>query len=228
MVDQLYANVDVSAQLQKLPAESPVSGRADCGSRAGGDRPGRARSCSGAPASRRSSSTAASLAQSPGRQGARRRHDSASPTTNGDVVLDLHPLVVQLGDRFGFLGMSPPPVATGRRAASRSCSRTSSTRHRASRSSSRRSRTGSGSRRSLLGQQRCGSCAARRRKEVRAIAIGLIVAGVALLVIRPGRRLVPRRQPHELRLGRALRSARSGRSSGLGWPRRRGSWSSSA
>ena len=104
-------------------------------------------------------------------------------TTGGNVVLDLHPLVVQLGDRFGFLGNvseTLPPDA-GRITILRSDELDTA--------------------QSLTQALKIVAnwiwipallawaaalwlVPGRRRKEVRAISIGLIVAGVAILVIR--------------------------------------------
>ena len=104
-------------------------------------------------------------------------------TTGGNVVLDLHPLVVQLGDRFGFLGNvseTLPPDA-GRITILRSDELDTA--------------------QSLTQALKVVAnwiwipallawaaalwlVPGRRRKEVRAISIGLIVAGVAILVIR--------------------------------------------
>ena len=104
-------------------------------------------------------------------------------TANGNVVLDLRPLVVQLGDRFGFLGnldQSLPPDAA------------QITLLRADNLETAQSVT-----QGLkvvanwiwVPAILCWAIALwlvpnRRRREVRAIGIGLIVAGIALLVIR--------------------------------------------
>ena len=182
MVEQLYANVDVSAQLeQKLPSNlqalsAPIAGLSreliDRGARELLQRP-RVQSLF---------VDAASLAQS---QTVRVLEGDTTrlQTTGGNVVLDLHPLVVRLGDRFGFLGKVSgelPPDA-GRIVLLRSDELDTA--------------------QSLT--QLLKNVAnwiwvlallawaiaiwlvpGRRRKEVRAIAIGWIVAGVALLVIR--------------------------------------------
>ena len=104
-------------------------------------------------------------------------------TTGGNVVLDLRPLVVQLGDRFGFLGNvsdTLPPDA-GRITILRSDELDTA--------------------QSLTQALKVVAnwiwipallafaaalwlVPGRRRKEVRAISIGFVVAGVAILVIR--------------------------------------------
>ena len=182
MVDQLYANVDVSAQLQqKLPPNlqslaAPIAGLGqEVIDRAATELLGR-------PRVQTLFITAASLAQS---QVVKVLEGDTTrlSTTNGDVVLDLHPLVVQLGDRFGFLGdvSTQLPPDAGRITILQSDELDTA-----------QSVT------QLLKtvadwiwipvllplRLRSGSCPGRRRKEVRAIAIGLVVAGVALLVIR--------------------------------------------
>ena len=103
MVDQLYANVDVAAELQqKLPPDvKPLAGPI-----AGGLRELSVRA-------------ADSLLARPGvqtlwREANRRAHEALInvveghtdrlTTTNGDVVLDLRPLIEQLGDRVGLGG----------------------------------------------------------------------------------------------------------------------------
>ena len=104
-------------------------------------------------------------------------------TSNGNVVLDLRPLVVQLGDRFGFLGdldQQLPPTAA------------QMTILKADNLDTAQSVT-----QGLkvvanwiwIPAILCWAVALwlvpdRRRREVRAIGIGLIVAGIALLVIR--------------------------------------------
>ncbi len=101
MVDQLYANVDVAAELQqKLPPDvKPLAGPI-----AGGLR-------------ELSIRAADSLLARPGvqtlwREANRKAHEALINvveghsdrlvTTNGDVVLDLRPLIEQLGDRIGL------------------------------------------------------------------------------------------------------------------------------
>jgi hypothetical protein len=182
MVDQLYANVDVSAQLQqRLPDNlqalaAPLAGLArEAIYRA-------ARELLARPRVQGAFVDAASLAQSE----VVRVLEGGGPrleTTNGDVVLDLRPLVVQLGDRFGFLGNveeSLPPDA-GRVVILHSD----------------QLKTAQNLTQWLkavanwiwIGVLACWAVAlwlvpGRRRRELRAIAIGVIAAGVALLVIR--------------------------------------------
>ena len=120
-------------------------------------------------------------------------------TDNGQVVLDLRPLVVQLGDRFGFLGdvSSQLPPDAGRITVL----------------DSDELDTAQNVTQLLVNianwiwiptllvwAAALWLVPGRRRKEVRAIAIGWIVAGVLLLVIRNARRVVPRRQPHHSRI----------------------------
>ena len=182
MVEQLYANVDVSQQLEeKLPPNlqalaGPIAGL----SRELIDRA--ATELLQRPRVQSLFVDAASLSQSQVVK-VLEGETTRLQTTGGDVVLDLHPLVTRLGDRFGVLGNASqqlPPDA-GRIVLLRS---------------------------DELGTaqdvtQLLKSVAdwiwvpallawalalwlvpGRRRKEVRAIAIGWIVAGVALLVIR--------------------------------------------
>jgi plasmid stabilization system protein ParE len=182
MVDQLYANVDVSQQLQqRLPDNlqslaAPLAGLArEAIYRA-------ARELLARPRVQGLFVDAASLAQGQ----VVRVLEGGGPrleTTNGDVVLDLRPLVVQLGDRFGFLGNveeSLPPDA-GRVVILHSD----------------QLKTAQNLTQWLkavanwiwIGVLACWAVAlwlvpGRRRRELRAIAIGVIVAGVALLVIR--------------------------------------------
>jgi hypothetical protein len=182
MVEQLYANVDVSAQLEdKLPPNlqalaGPIAGL----SRELIDRA--ATELLQRPRVQSLFVDAASLAQS---QTVRVLEGDTSrlQTTNGNVVLDLHPLVVRLGDRFGVLGTASqqlPPDA-GRIVLLES-----------DQLDTAQSLT------QLLKNVAdwiwipallawavaLWLVAGRRRKELRAIAIGWIVAGVALLVIR--------------------------------------------
>ena len=179
MVEQLYANVDVSKQLEeKLPSNlqalaGPISGL----SRELIDRG--ATQLLQRPRVQDLFVTAASLSQS---QVVKVLEGDTSrlQTTGGDVVLDLRPLVVRLGDRFGVT-TSQLPADAGRVV--------------------------------LLHSDQLDTAQnltqvlkdvanwiwvpallawalaiwlvrGRRRKEVRAIAIGLIVGGVAILVIR--------------------------------------------
>ena len=182
MVDQLYANVDVSKQLeQKLPPNlqalaGPISGLSreliDRGATELLQRP-RVQSLF---------VTAASLSQSQVVD-VLEGNTSRLQTTGGDVVLDLHPLVARLGDRFGVLGnvsQQLPPDA-GRIVILHS----------------NQLDTAQNVTQLLKDVANWIWIPAllawalalwlvpgRRRKEVRAIAIGLIVAGIAILVIR--------------------------------------------
>ena len=180
MVDQLYANVDVSAQLeQKLPPNlqalsGPIAGL----SRELIDRA--ATELLQRPRVQSLFVSSASLAQS---QTVRVLEGDTSrlQTTGGNVVLDLHPLVVRLGDRFGVLGDVQLPPDAGRIVLLQS-----------DQLDTAQSLT------QFLKQVAnwiwipallawavaLWLVPGRRRKEVRAIAIGWIVAGVALLVIR--------------------------------------------
>ena len=182
MVDQLYANVDVAGALQQRlpdnlqPLAAPLAGLA----REAIDRG--AQELLARPRVQTLFVDASSLAQAQ----VKRVLEGDTPrfqTSNGNVVLDLRPLVVQLGDRFGFLGdldqQLPPNAAQI----------------------------------TLLKADNLGTAQnvtqglkvvanwiwipailawavalwlvpGRRRREVRAIGIGLIIAGIALLVIR--------------------------------------------
>ena len=103
MVETLYANVDVSAQLKdQLPKNlqglsGPIAGvardAADRGAREVLDRPARAA------ALRRRSRRPRNRSSSKVLENKTERLD----TTNGNVVLDIRPLVLQLGDRFQFV-----------------------------------------------------------------------------------------------------------------------------
>jgi hypothetical protein len=182
MVDQLYRNVDVSAQLQKkLPPNlqalaAPIAGLG----REAIDRA--ATELLDRPRVQTLFVTAASLSQS---QVVKVLEGDTTrlSTTGGDVVLDLRPLVVQLGDRFGFLGdvSTQLPPDAGRIVILRSDELdTAQNLTQVLKSVA-----------DWIWIPMILAWAAalwlvpgRRRKEVRAIAIGLIVAGVALLVIR--------------------------------------------
>jgi hypothetical protein len=182
MVDQLYANVDVSQQLeQKLPPNlqalaGPIAGL----SRELIDRA--AVELLQRPRVQTLFVTAASVSQA---QVVRVLEGDSSrlDTTGGDVVLDLHPLVVQLGDRFGVLGnvsQQLPPDA-GRIVVLHSDELDTA-------------QNVTQLLKSVADWIWVPALLAwalalwivpgRRRKEVRAIAIGLIVGGVAILVIR--------------------------------------------
>jgi hypothetical protein len=182
MVDQLYANVDVSGQLQqRLPNNvqalaAPIAGLArEALYRA-------ARELLQRPRVQNLFVDAASVAQ----EQVVRVLEGGGPrlqTENGNVVLDLRPLVIQLGDRFGFLGdlnqQIPPDAAQ-------------ITILRSDQLDAAQNVTqwlkvvadwiwiG------VLGAWALALwlVPGRRRRELRAIAVGLIVAGVALLVIR--------------------------------------------
>ena len=182
MVEQLYANVDVAARLQERlpenlqPLAAPLAGL----SREAIDRA--ARELLARPRVQTLFVNASSLAQA---QVVKVLEGDTTrlQTTGGNVVLDLHPLVVQLGDRFGFLGNvseTLPPDA-GRITILRSDELDTA--------------------QSLTQALKVVAnwiwipallawaaalwlVPGRRRKEVRAISIGLIVAGVAILVIR--------------------------------------------
>jgi hypothetical protein len=181
MVEQLYANVDVSAQLeQKLPPNlqalsAPIAGL----SRELIDRA--ATELLQRPRVQSLFVSAASLAQS---QTVRVLEGDTTrlQTTGGNVVLDLHPLVERLGDRFGFLPASRqlPPDA-GRIVLLESDELDTA-------------QTLTQLLKDVADWIWIPALLAwgvaiwlvpgRRRKEVRAIAIGWIVAGIALLVIR--------------------------------------------
>jgi len=182
MVDQLYANVDVSQQLeQKLPQNlqalaGPIAGL----SRELIDRG--ATELLQRPRVQTLFVTAASVSQ---KQVVRVLEGDTTrlETTGGDVVLDLHPLVVQLGDRFGVLGnlSQELPADAGRIVLLKSDELdTAQDMTQLLKSVA-----------SWIWIPALLAWAAalwlvpgRRRKEVRAIAIGLIAAGVAILVIR--------------------------------------------
>ena len=183
MVEQLYANVDVAARLEaRLPENlqslaAPIAGLSreaiDRAARELLERPQRPDPLrrvrvlvAGSRWSRCSRATRAAL-----------------ETEGGDVVLDLRPLVVRLGDRFGFLGNvdeTLPPDA-GRVTIMESDELDTA--------------------QNLTQALKVVAdwiwvfaflafalaiwlVRGRRRLEVRAIAIGLIVAGVAVLVLR--------------------------------------------
>lgn len=182
MVDQLYQNVDVAAQLeQKLPPNlqalaAPISGLA----REGLDRA--ATELLDRPRVQTLFVAAASLSQ---REVAKVLEGSTTrlSTSNGDVVLDLRPLVVQLGDRFGFLGnvSTQLPPDAGR------ITILESDQLDTAQSLTQFLKTVADwiwIPALLAWAAALWLVPGRRRKEVRAIAIGWIVAGVALLVIR--------------------------------------------
>jgi hypothetical protein len=182
MVEQLYANVDVSQQLQdKLPPNlqalaGPIAGLSrelvDRGATELLQRP-RVQSLF---------VNAASLSQAQVVK-VLEGETTRLQTTGGDVVLDLHPLVTRLGDRFGVLGNASqdlPPDA-GRIVLLRS------------------DELGTAQDVTqllksvadwiwvpmlLLWAVAVWLVRGRRRKEVRAIAVGIILGGVLVLVVR--------------------------------------------
>ena len=182
MVDQLYSNVDVAGVLE---ARLPDNLQALAAPLAGLGREAIDRGAQELLARPRVQSLfvdASSLAQAQ----VKRVLEGDTPrlqTTNGNVVLDLRPLVVQLGDRFGFLGnldqQLPPDAAQITILEANNLDTAQSV---------------------TQGLKvvanwiwipaiLCWAVAlwlvpGRRRKEVRAIGIGLIIAGIALLVIR--------------------------------------------
>jgi len=182
MVDQLYANVDVAGVLQQRlpdnlqPLASPLAGLA----REAIDRG--AQELLARPRVQNLFVDASSLAQAQ----VKRVLEGETPrlqTSNGNVVLDLRPLVVQLGDRFGFLGnldeQLPPTAAQITLLKADNL------------------QTAQNVTQGLkvvaswiwIPAILCWAVAlwlvpGRRRREVRAIGIGLIIAGIALLVIR--------------------------------------------
>jgi hypothetical protein len=182
MVEQLYANVDVAARLEeRLPENlqslaAPIAGI----SREAIDRA--ARELLERPRVQTLFVASASLAQA---QVVRVLEGETTrlSTEDGTVVLDLRPLVVQLGDRFGFLGnvdeTLPPDAAQVVILESDELDTAQDATQ-------------------LLKviadwvwipallafAGALWLVPGRRRKEMRAIGIGLIVAGVAVLVIR--------------------------------------------
>jgi hypothetical protein len=182
MVDQLYANVDVAGVLRERlpdnlqPLAAPLAGLG----REAIDRG--AQELLARPRVQSLFVDASSLAQ----EQVKRVLEDKTPrlqTTNGNVVLDLRPLVIQLGDRFGFLGdldqRLPPDAAQ-------------ITLLRASNLETAQNVTQGLNVVAnwiwvpaiLVWAIALWIVPGRRRKEVRAIGIGLIVAGIALLVIR--------------------------------------------
>jgi hypothetical protein len=182
MVDQLYSNVDVGAELRTRlpenlqPLAAPIAGLA----REGLDRA--AQELLARPRVQNLFVDATSVAQ---KQVARVLEGEAPnlETVNGNVVLDLRPMVVQLGDRFGFLGdldqKLPPDAAQVTVLKSDDLETAQNVTHALKAVAN------------WIWIPALGAWAlalwlvpGRRRKEVRAIGIGLIVAGIALLVIR--------------------------------------------
>lgn len=181
-VDQLYANVDVAARLEARlpenvkPLAAPIAGLAREGmERAAGQLLERPRVQS-------LFVGAASLAQAQVVRVLEGKTTRLS-TTGGNVVLDLRPVVVRLGDRFGFLGnleQTLPPDA-GRVTILRSDELDTA------QSLTQALKTVADwiwIPALLAWAAALWLVPGRRRKEVRAIAIGLVVAGVALLVVR--------------------------------------------
>lgn len=182
MVDALYANVDVSGRLQaRLPEElqplaAPLAGLA----REGLDRA--ARELLERPRVQALFVGAASLAQE---QVARVLEGESArlETVDGSVVLDLRPLVVTLGDRFGFLGDLDETLAPD----AAQVTILQSDELEAAQDATQLLKI-------VADWIWIFALAAwalalwlvpgRRRRELRAIGIGLIVAGVAVLVIR--------------------------------------------
>ncbi|HET8742087.1 MAG TPA: hypothetical protein VFM41_05645, partial [Gaiella sp.] len=182
MVDQLYANVDVSGRLEQRlpdnlqPLAAPIAGLA----RDALDRT--ARELLARPRAQAVFVDISSLAHDQ----VVRVLDGGGPrleTTNGAVILDLRPLVVRLGERFGFLGnleQTLPPNA-GRVTLLRSD----------------QLETAQNLTQTLkvvanwIWIPALGAWAlaiwlvpGRRRRELRAVGVGLIVAGVGILVLR--------------------------------------------
>ena len=181
MVDQLYANVDVAARLQERlpdnlqPLAAPLAGL----SREAIDRA--ARELLARPRVQNLFVNASSLAQAQVVK-VLEGETTRLETTGGNVVLDLHPLVVQLGDRFGFLGdVSELPPDAGRITILRSDQLDTA------QSLTQALKTVANwiwIPALLAWAAALWLVPGRRRKEVRAISIGLIVAGVAILIIR--------------------------------------------
>ena len=182
MVDALYANVDVPGRLQsRLPEDlqplaAPLAGLA----REGLDRA--ARELLERPRVQALFVGAASLAQE---QVARVLEGESArlETVDGSVVLDLRPLVVTLGDRFGFLGDLDETLAPD----AAQVTILQSDELEAAQDATQLLKI-------VADWIWIFALAAwalalwlvpgRRRRELRAIGIGLIVAGVAVLVIR--------------------------------------------
>jgi len=181
-VDQLYANVDVGARLEARlpenvkPLAAPIAGLAREGmERAAGQLLERPRVQS-------LFVTSASLAQAQVVKVLEGKTTRLS-TTGGNVVLDLRPVMVRLGDRFGFLGnleQTLPPDA-GRVTILRSDEL----------DTAQSATQGLKVVADWIWVPALLAWAAalwlvpgRRRKEVRAIGVGLIVAAIVLLVVR--------------------------------------------
>ena len=181
-VDQLYANVDVGARLEARlpenvkPLAAPIAGLA----REGIERA--ANQLLERPRVQSLFVGAASLAQAQ-LVNVLEGDTTRLSTTGGNVVLDLRPVMVRLGDRFGFLGdleQSLPPDA-GRVTILRSDQLDTA------QSVTQALKTVADwiwVPALLAWAVALWLVPRRRRKEVRAIAVGLIVAAVALLVVR--------------------------------------------
>ncbi len=180
MVEQLYANVDVAGRLETAAGEPAAARGAARGALARGHRPG-ARELLARPRVQTLFVDASSLAQA---QVVKVLEGDTTrlQTSGGNVVLDLRPLVVQLGDRFGFLGdlsETLPPDA-GRITILRSDELdTAQSLTQALKVVANWIWIPA----LLAWRRRSGSCPAGGA-EVRAISIGFVVAGVAMLVIR--------------------------------------------
>ena len=113
MVDAFYANVDVSAELKgRLPVEPAAARRPRSQVSRRASPTGRRRSSSRGPGCRTRSSRS---------RRCRRRSSSRCSTAtrrlwqrrDGNVVLDLRPLVLKLGDRFGFVSNLADKIPQG-------------------------------------------------------------------------------------------------------------------
>jgi hypothetical protein len=182
MVDELYSNVDVAARLEaRLPDNlqglaAPIAGL----SREAMDRA--ATELLARPRVQSLFVTSASIAQTQVVKVLEGDTTRVS-TEGGNVVLDLRPLVVQLGDRFGFLGNvseTLPPEAAQVTILESDELDTAQDVTQALKAVANWIWIPA----LLLFAIALWLVRGRRRKELRAIAIGFIVAGVALLVIR--------------------------------------------
>lgn len=181
-VDQLYGNVDVGARLEARlpenvkPLAAPIAGLA----REGIERA--ANQLLERPRVQSLFVNAASLAQAQVVRVLEGKTTRVS-TTGGDVVLDLRPVMVRLGDRFGFLGnleQTLPPEA-GRITILRSNQLdTAQSLTQALKSVADWIWVPA----LLAWAAALWLVPGRRRKEVRAIGVGVIVAAILLLVVR--------------------------------------------
>jgi hypothetical protein len=182
MVDQLYANVDVAGVLeQRLPENlQPLAAPLAGIGREAIDRG--AQELLARPRVQTLFVDASSLAQ----QQVKRVLEGETPrlqTSNGNVVLDLRPLVVQLGDRFGFLGdldQRLPPTAAQITLLKASNLETAQNVTQGLKTVANWIWIPA----ILAWAVALWLVPGRRRREIRAIGIGLIVAGILLLVIR--------------------------------------------